>query len=399
MNKINNVKFVIGKKELETRPITPFNSLTCEFLNELSQSLIKDKFAQKFSDVISFAFWCRKANINIIKKKLIGSELRLGLGLVFHVTPSNVPVNFAFSFAFGLLTGNANLVKLPSKNFPQINIICKKITYNFNKKKFKIIKKMNSLLQYDSQNDEITKEFSCKADGRIIWGGDETIKKIKKFETKNRVIDISFGDKYSFCVIDSTSVNKISNIKLKKLIEQFYNDTYIMDQNACSSPHLIIWLGSNKNITKAKNKFWDELIKYVKLKYVLDEINVIDKFEQLCSDAIELDYIDQFHLNENLIYRIKIKKLPKNFEKLKGKFGYFYEYNSKDINCCAELVNSKFQTLVYYGVSQNKLSNFVLTNRLKGIDRIVPVGQALDIGFVWDGYNLDKSLTRIIDLK
>ena len=105
------------------------------------------------------------------------------------------------------------------------------------------------------------------------------------------------------------------------------------------------------------------------------------------------------NLVQIIIYRIKIKKLPKNFEKLKGKFGYFYEYNSKDINCCAELVNSKFQTLVYYGVSQNKLSNFVLTNRLKGIDRIVPVGQALDIGFVWDGYNLDKSLTRIIDLK
>ena len=34
-----------------------------------------------------------------------------------------------------------------------------------------------------------------------------------------------------------------------------------------------------------------------------------------------------------------------------------------------------------------------------GIDRIVPVGQALDIGLVWDGYNIDKFLTRIIDLK
>ena len=41
---------------------------------------------------------------------------------------------------------------------------------------------------------------------------------------------------------------------------------------------------------------------------------------------------------------------------------------------------------------------FVFENKLKGIDRIVPIGSSLNIGFVWDGYNIDKMLTRVIDV-
>ena len=33
-----------------------------------------------------------------------------------------------------------------------------------------------------------------------------------------------------------------------------------------------------------------------------------------------------------------------------------------------------------------------------GIDRIVPIGQALDISMIWDGYDLTSSLTRAIEL-
>ena len=40
-----------------------------------------------------------------------------------------------------------------------------------------------------------------------------------------------------------------------------------------------------------------------------------------------------------------------------------------------------------------------MNNNIKGIDRFVPVGSALDINFIWDGYDLFKSLTRIIEVK
>jgi len=65
----------------------------------------------------------------------------------------------------------------------------------------------------------------------------------------------------------------------------------------------------------------------------------------------------------------------------------------------AHIVNEKYQTLVYYGLSLPELSEFVTKNQLKGIDRIVPIGQALDIDVIWDGYDLIGTLSRIIDVR
>jgi hypothetical protein len=45
------------------------------------------------------------------------------------------------------------------------------------------------------------------------------------------------------------------------------------------------------------------------------------------------------------------------------------------------------------------LKDFILKNKLQGIDRVVPVGQALDISFFWDGYDLNRILTRVVDIK
>ena len=131
----------------------------------------------------------------------------MGLGVVFHITPSNVPVNFAFSFVFGLLSGNANIVRVPSNPFPQIGIICAAIDELFALNKYKEIKAMTSFIRYE-QNDEITGMFSANCNARMIWGGDETIKNIRKLSVPERCVDIAFSDRYSLCVIDAAIHSK-----------------------------------------------------------------------------------------------------------------------------------------------------------------------------------------------
>ena len=69
------------------------------------------------------------------------------------------------------------------------------------------------------------------------------------------------------------------------------------------------------------------------------------------------------------------------------------------MNDVAKIVNKKYQTLTYFGFNKNFFRDFLFDNSLKGIDRIVPIGKALDIGLIWDGYDLNKFLTRIIDIK
>ena len=45
------------------------------------------------------------------------------------------------------------------------------------------------------------------------------------------------------------------------------------------------------------------------------------------------------------------------------------------------------------------MENFFRNANLEGIDRVVPIGQALDINLFWDGYDLNKILTRVIDIR
>ena len=184
------------------------------------------------------------------------NSVRFGLGLLFHITPSNIPTNFAYSLIFGLICGNSNIVKVPSKKFDEIDIICKSINYVLKKKKHNKVKNMISIVRY-GDNNQLTKKFSSLCDGRLIWGGDNTIANIKKFDTKPKNIDIPFSDRYSISLINSEKFLRLSKYKSLNLIQNFYNDTYLVDQNACSSPHLILWKG--KSDSKARKKFWHNL--------------------------------------------------------------------------------------------------------------------------------------------
>ena len=69
------------------------------------------------------------------------------------------------------------------------------------------------------------------------------------------------------------------------------------------------------------------------------------------------------------------------------------------MNDVAKIVIQKISNLTYFGFNKNLFKRFFFENSLKGIDRVVPIGQALDIGLIWDGYDLNNSLTRIIDIK
>ena len=122
----DNIKFIVGDQDTVVRmqsvnPLPVFSEETVSFLNALSRVLIRT--GKAFSDVVTFGFWCRCAALLAEKAKYDDAELRLGKGVVFHIAPSDVPVNFAFSFAAGLLAGNANIVRIPSKDFEQVQIM------------------------------------------------------------------------------------------------------------------------------------------------------------------------------------------------------------------------------------------------------------------------------------
>ena len=62
------------------------------------------------------------------------------------------------------------------------------------------------------------------------------------------------------------------------------------------------------------------------------------------------------------------------------------------------IIKNKYQTLAYYGYDREMWKDFVLKNRMIGVDRIVPIGETTAFSLTWDGYNLIDQLTRIVSI-
>jgi len=393
-----SIKHHTSNKIIKIQSSKAFNQLSCDFLSDLSKKLLITKY-KKYPDIVSFAFWCRKANLINYKKKFTDNKIRKGVGLVFHITPSNVPIAYAYSLAISLLLGNSNIIKISNNEFSEIKIINSIINKLINLKKYDNIKKTISIISYDNHNVNVTKEISIKSDARIIWGNDTTIDIIKQFPIKTRGVEISFADRYSVSILNADIIASISSQNLKVLVLNFYNDTYIMDQNACTSPHLIIWSG--KKIINAKKIFWNALNVFLEEKYKLNHFDSVNKIYNLNKKI--LDYkknIKSITRYSNNLYTVDLTDYQYNMHNLRGSNGFFFQLNDNNFKKLVKNITHKYQTLTYFGFTKEYLiKNLIEKINIKGIDRIVPVGKALEMNFLWDGYDLSKNLTRVIDVQ
>ena len=389
---LNGVEYVIGTADIVNAPIRVYDDTACAFIAELSAEILKSPLARTYPDLSALAFWGRKANLQKLKEAFGDTAGRLGRGLCFHIAPSNIPVNFAFTYLFGLLAGNANIVRLPSKTFPQIDALCalmKKVL-----SKYPEIEKRTAFVRYP-RSDEITAEFCKIADARMIWGGDKTIANIKSLPASPRCVDIAFADRYSLAMIDGKAVLKADAEQMKRLAENFYNDTWLMDQNACSSPQILLWQNGSD---EARKKFWNAALAVAEAKYALQDAVAVDKYTLFCTEAVTNGNAESFARNGNLLYREEIKALTPDIINHRGKGGYFFEHALTDLSELCAVITEKFQTITYFGIDAVKLREELIAANVRGIDRIVPVGKAMDIDVIWDGHDLVRELSRIVSV-
>jgi len=64
-----------------------------------------------------------------------------------------------------------------------------------------------------------------------------------------------------------------------------------------------------------------------------------------------------------------------------------------------QLLTEKDQTLSYFGFAREEIRNLALSLPKRAVDRIVPIGSALNFSTVWDGCDLLQTFSREIDLQ
>lgn len=389
----NKIKYLVGSREvlehMEHAQVLPlFSEEALAFLDCLSKRLMQSSEAKKHPDVIAYAFWIRKEYLERTGRRYRTKAQRLGRGIAFQIAPSNIPVQFAVSMTYALTAGNSSIIRISDKKFEQTTIICEAIR-SILADVYPNMASYICVIQYE-HNDEITQALTDLCDIRMIWGGNRSIAAIRKSAIRARCLDFGFADRYSIAVIDSDEYLKKDAVLLAR---DFYNDTYFSDQNACSSPRLVIWTGNS--ISRAKEKFWKELGALVSRKYHMDPICSSEKSLKTAVCAAKYPGIKEVK-SDNLLVRVELPSLYDDIMEFKGNCGYFFECNLESLEEIVPIMKKDCQTITYVGEIEEELRRIISDNGVKGVDRIVPVGHAADISFVWDGLDLPNVLSRQI---
>lgn len=389
------LKFSIGDEEtlrsIDLRKGMPiFSNEVKKFLESVSRRLMRDAKAKTMPDVLTFAFWCRKASLNQMERLYSNDENRVGRGVIFHIAPSNVPTNFAYSMAIGLLAGNANIVRLPSRNFPAVEVLCSAMRDAL-LDDVPELRDALCLLRY-GHNKKINDEFSRMCHVRVLWGGDHTVNELRQSPLRPMAKEVVFADRYSIAVLDVEAYGKARN--KREIAQAFYNDTYLSDQNACTSPRLIIWLGND--FEEVRDRFWDELRQVATEKeYHLHSIQAVDKLSRLLMLGVSKD-VHWKREADNLIFHIELQKIEADIMSFQGNSGFFLECIVDRLEDILPICHERLQTLSYYGVKLDELKEFIRDCRPKGIDRIVPIGRTMEFSTFWDGFDLIREMSRKI---
>ena len=401
---LEEIDFLIGEFDqvdslFNQRSLDVFSDVTISFISDISKKILSDPLVRLYPDVATFAFYCRRANLDIIKNNyILDAELRIGRGILFHIAPGNVPVNFAYSLLAGLLTGNINIVRVPSKDFEQVNIICNAIRKSLIAEEYKSIFSNRIFLVKYNRESIATGFFSKICDVRVIWGGDQTIEDVRKFCIPPHSTELTFSDRYSIAIINAESYLRRQD--KSKIALDFYNDTLLFDQNACTSPQTIYWLGSLTEVELAKSKFWNLYGGILKDKeFKLQPIISVDKLTTFYSQAILHGDIEKEPYESNEIWRVKNKSIHNDIDRFRCTSGYFNEIVISSLNDLSNVINRKYQSVGYLGFSKEELKEWVMKDKPLGIDRIIQIGRTMDFSLKWDGHNLIFALSRCIDIE
>ncbi|MFA6801769.1 MAG: acyl-CoA reductase [Acholeplasmataceae bacterium] len=236
------------------------------------------------------------------------------LGILFHIAAGNVDVLPAYSVIEGLLSGNINILKLPSGD--------RGVSVKLLSELIKIEPKLKSYIYvFDVPSTELDtlKVFAEIADAIIVWGGDVAVKAARSMASVTTKI-IEWGHKLSF---GYASVD----VSDKELIGIAHHMA-MTNQVLCSSAQgIFVDTESREELDKFADRFFKIFIEVNKehkpIPFGMKSKNALELYNQRLEqhithkkiwqqDGISVITSDDCKLELSMLFRsIWIKMLPK----------------------------------------------------------------------------------------
>jgi hypothetical protein len=411
----NDFKEILGVVEENRKKLSDLKlDLIIEFLSRLGRKIITDKTVNSLPGVSYLSLWLRRDNLkkmcklNYLDGRYVenfeNTENNFKLraqprGVVCHWIAGNMPTLAFFSLMQSILSKNGSIVKIPEHNKDVILSILRnlgdiEVVFEGEIHSGKEILRSLSIVSFDHNDYEASKDFSLAADCKIIWGGEAAVKAIYALPQKEHCEVISFGPKYSFGVFDR---EYIESGDFEKALDNSVVDVVLFNQMACSSPHVLFFEKSRYPIEKIgeimKNCF--EKLPEKFLRQNLPEGTATNIINIRGIYLLEDD--KKILKSDDLGWTILINKDVKLEEPVQGKVIFVKEVD--DVSEVVSLITRKIQAMIVCITDRQKREEFANDATYRGVDRIVVPGRIHDFSLPWDGILTLNRLVRWVILK
>jgi hypothetical protein len=371
----------------------PFEEARLRFLGDLSRRMLCTPELRGDPAAVSLAYWLRPANVQRLKQRLPKAQgLRVPVGRVFHIAPANVDTLFVYSWALSFICGNRNIVRLSTQ------------TSGVTQSTFRCIAAQmadspevcaDAFVTY-AHDDAITAAFSDWCSHRVVWGGDQTVRAIRAIPLPPHASERVFGTKFSYAVIDAAAYLAMPDAERVALAEACFNDVFWFDQMACSSPHVVFWLGETDAIPQCETEFNAQLQSVVARRgYVVTDSQSVHRLNFAFESAIDRRVeVNLGHAGFVSLHAAETSAVGK----AACGAGLMTHTHLKSLDAIADFVAESDQTITFAGLDELQLARLAAIAGMRGVDRIVQMGQALAFDAVWDGFDLLCDFTRIVSL-
>lgn len=378
--------------ERTTHTRHPFDEGTIAFLDGLAKRLFALSRAEPA--LAPLAFFLRRANLRALATRAESIAADRGVvvpqGAVFHVPPTNVDTLFLYTLAITMLTGNANIVRISPNAGPATYTVLDHL--------------LNALDEHPEvgagltivrfgRDQELLELCSSVADMRMVWGGDVAVRSIRQAALPPRAKELTFPDRVSIGAVDVAAWAGANGDERTAVAEGLYNDVFWFDQMACSSPTQLVLVGEQTAAAEAADQIAAALDAVAASRYEAVDGQAINKMVSLVSG---LDRgLGRFRWLSNSLVTVEAADLATAVEFRPG--GGFLSVQHVDLlTALLPQLSRRVQTLSVFGFTTQELMQFARAANGRGIDRIVPIGHALDFDAVWDGKDLIAESLRLV---
>jgi len=386
----------LGSLLAKTTVAEPFHESAVDAAVDLSRRIFQDLEARGHPELLVLAYWMRKAEMVRLTTQFRSLQLDHRVlaphGLVFHLPPRNVDTIFVYSWLLAALTGNRSVVRLSPQRSESTNILLRLLRETL-AAAAEPASGGTMIVSYGHE-EEPTEMLSALCDVRVIWGGDQTVETIRRFSLAPHAKEITFPDRYSLSAIRANAYAGLPEEKRDYLAHQFFNDSFWFDQLACSSPRLVVWCGTESETHAASADFFSRVAGCVeRRRYVLPPAASMEKLVYACSTILNCP-VEECRRYKGLTV-LTLDSLA-GFQRSHPGGGLFFEVHLEGLLELTTFLVRRDQTLTWFGFTRDELHALVRCLNGRAIDRIVPIGQALQFHRFWDGYDLLQEFCRCV---